>query len=763
MSKRIASIFIMGLLLLLYGCGGDEEVAGGEESDETGNADETDSPDDLPPEPNQEIVQEEPEPLDPNGFYRNTGDVSPEGKPVYKDAEGFFLWFGGGKWNLSDKNGGGNVIATSRGEKINDSWTEGSAKTHPEKDFLKEATYRLAVACLGSSDYDSAYTMFTDFVNNFNEDKLVPKAYLNLGDIVIGRIDSEVQPIFAEIDESRKYYAKVRQLSREAKLVNDSTFNEGDLIERIAGNPEGITDEIIPDAPEYLPQVDYAVREVVFYKEDKKHYQKHTNAVAGTVPTKTKYWRKLTAVGDKDNDGALSQAEFQGVERLRVVSFSESDLNGDGKIDYEELSSLLSIHLYKEMGKLYQNYKKECANLEGAQLSRATHKIGLAFEKQNSPEEMLRVYDEAINQFGNDPNSVGTDEILKIYTKKYENYYYNYTRTLALLDVLENRDQNIKFTVNTRTGKREVSSTVQEVLENRRNLIPWLNEKYTGMDEKVRTDVVNLRTGIKPSWIKATRSRFQRLLNKFPSDLAPKEKFKAILNGSSGKRTLELRMRWILDEIGAGINDGFTTTLNDFSAASPSVLLWMGRKAYDQGDSGLATAALSRLVDMYSDSGEFVFDAYVLLGDIEMSKGDSRQAERHYAQAYNDFAFHPRASEAQIKLGDVRILIGGEDNDNAKLFAAEEAYGNVMENEELDMNVRAEAMFKMGETRFLRRDYIGACDYYRQVYNGFPGALTWARKSFDQAIRCYRKLGDTDSESKLDGRKEAWERKFDAN
>ena len=83
-----------------------------------------------------------------------------------------------------------------------------------------------------------------------------------------------------------------------------------------------------------------------------------------------------------------------------------------------------------------------------------------------------------------------------------------------------------------------------------------------------------------------------------------------------------------------------------------------------------------------------------------------------------------------------------------------------MENEDLDMVIRAEAMYKMGETRFERRNYVGASDYYRQVYNGFPGAVEWAEKAYNRAIDCAKRLGDSDSQTKLELRKEAWKRKF---
>ena len=58
-------------------------------------------------------------------------------------------------------------------------------------------------------------------------------------------------------------------------------------------------------------------------------------------------------------------------------------------------------------------------------------KIGFACEKQGRPSEMLKMYYENIEKFGNDPKSVGVDEILKKYTKNIQNTK-NYTVRLLI-------------------------------------------------------------------------------------------------------------------------------------------------------------------------------------------------------------------------------------------------------------------------------------------------------------------------------------------
>ena len=109
MIKWTTSVLI-SVLPFLYGCGGDEEGPSGEAAK---TQEEPTTPEPLAEVKPEPLPEPEPEPLDPNGFYFETGEVLNK-SPVYKDAEGFFLWFDGNKWNLSDKQGGGNVISSSR-------------------------------------------------------------------------------------------------------------------------------------------------------------------------------------------------------------------------------------------------------------------------------------------------------------------------------------------------------------------------------------------------------------------------------------------------------------------------------------------------------------------------------------------------------------------------------------------------------------------------------------------------------------------------
>ena len=112
------------------------------------------SPEKEKPEEEPEEALPEPEPVvipNPNGIYLPTGEKYPKGREthVYANGEGFFMWFNGSIWKITDKVGGGRTVSTGE-ENINDKWTNsGKASHYPDKSNEKDALFRLAVAYQG--------------------------------------------------------------------------------------------------------------------------------------------------------------------------------------------------------------------------------------------------------------------------------------------------------------------------------------------------------------------------------------------------------------------------------------------------------------------------------------------------------------------------------------------------------------------------------------------------------------------------------------
>jgi len=304
MDKIFRIFFLFPLSFFLVSCGGDETEP---VSDATSD---TTAPEVKPEKaPIVEEVEEEVVVLpNPNGVYLPNGEEQ-NGKPVFVNGEGFFMWFNGSIWKISDKSGGGKIVSSGN-ESINDKWSDGGKARHfPDDEFAKDALFRLAVAYQGSTDNPNAIRLFQQFVKDFPEDKMVPEAYLSLGDLAISDVKSDEQPSYEQIQNAQANYSLVREKSREIKLITDATFNEGGLIERVAESPDGIVEN-------YL-------------------------------------------TFDKNKDEVLQSSEYSTIGIESDKSFADFDLNEDKSIDFGELYDVASYVYYSSMVKLFSDYSEK--------------------------------------------------------------------------------------------------------------------------------------------------------------------------------------------------------------------------------------------------------------------------------------------------------------------------------------------------------------------------------------------------------------------
>lgn len=713
-----ARIFLLLLLpIFLFSCGGEEDVVADDAT--VTNPDEVKTPIDTPKE--EPVVEEEPEPVvlpNPNGVYLPTGEEK-NGKPLYANGEGFFMWFNGSLWKISDKPGGGKTISSGQ-ESINDKWSSGGKARHfPDEEFAKDALFRLAVAYQGSTDNPNAIRLFEQFVKDFPEDKMVAEAYLSLGDLAISDVKPDEQPSFSQIQNAQTSYSLVREKSQEIKLITDSTFNEGGLIERVAENPEGIVE----------------------------HY--------------------LTF--DKNKDEVLQSTEYSSIGINSEKAFGDFDLNDDKAIDFGELYDVASYVYYSNMEKLYTEYSAKYSDVDGARISEATEKIGFANEMLGRPSTMLNLYFSDIEKYGNDPSNVGVDGILKKYIEKFDEYDKLYGRTLDLLEKLQEPGQTISFTYRDRKGIEEtITGTVEDIIGDRKKLLPFLSSSYKGMDQDIYSEVVKSRGAIfsnskHMSKFKGYLKKYKELRKGFPSDLSPKVAFSKLLDDakSSGNKPLELRMRAMLDRVGSKAGGSYNPQKSDFPAASPGVLVWMAEKLLEQNSVQDAVSAMERLVNVYGDTGgEFLFDANYLLGQAKQKEREYQIAASHYEAALANSSWHDDAHDARIRLGESLFEIGQSTKDSSLFDRAVTSFEEVRSDSDTSLDQRAQSSYMMGECKRAIRDYAGAAYYYLDTTLNFPSATKWASKSFEQAIRCYEQSGQSDQITKVEKQYVDWQRKF---
>ena len=695
---RFVTGYLFFATLFFSGCGGDGEETAGEDDKKK----ETETSSAKKPPPVEESLPEPEAPKvipDPNGVYVDTGDLKNE-KPVFAGGDGFYLWYDSAEWKISDKVGGGKVVSEGKGG-LNERWSNrGKVRHFPDKDFAKDGLFRLAVACQGSEDHATAIRLFNQFIREYPDDPQVADAHLSLGDLVIAAVKPTEKPTFRQITKARMHYAKVRELAPDnPQLFHDSTFNDGNLLETVAKEPEG---------------------HVNFYVGDKDELSSSEYQAAG---------ERAVAAARMESNGTASYRP------VPLPEFSKADANSDKVVDYGEFFDAVTLALYQGMEGVFRGYiEKLGEGGDPAAISQATHKIGFACEKQGRPAEMLRIYLGDITKYGNNPGSVGVDDMLKVYVQKYEHYDKLYGKTLTVLEnVTENLDQDAAFTYkDPLKGNVEIKGKVRDHLNNTRNLTWWLNTEFVGMDGNLKTQVVRNARAVQNN--NKVKDQFEGYVKKYrefraglpAAELAPSVAFRTKLNEaqSGGKRTLELRMRAILKE-------EYSPDRDDFVHASPFVLVFIAEKFLERGRQDEARAAMERLLDVFGEvGGEFLFDAHFLLGKAALP--NHGKASAHFEQALINSSWHEKAPEASLLLGDSLFQLGSVDK--AAYERAFSVFEGVRDDTDLTIAQRAQASYMMGQCQSSLRNRDMAAYYYRNTTRNFRAGGDVVDQAFRKAL-----------------------------
>ena len=717
-TEKVTLVILVVGSLFLYSCGGDEEPALDTPDPVAGK---TSQPEEVPEK--VEIVEEEEiieeEIPDPNGVYLPIDKENKNGKPVYTNGNGFFMWFNGSIWKITDKIGSGKSIATGN-ESINDKWSNGAKARHfPLEEYSKDALFRLAVAYQGSKDNQNAIRLFNQFVTQFPDDKMVAEAYLSMGDLSISDLQPDDQPSVEQINKARENYKFVREKTQEVRLISDATFNEGGLIERVADNPEGVVE----------------------------HYLSF----------------------DKNGDELLQAAEYNAIGIQSTKSFSDFDLNQDKTIDYGEMFDVASWVFYSDLENLYKEYSENNSGKEGARISEATERIGFANEKLGNPSAMLNLYYNDIESYGNQKSNVGVDGLIVKYIEKFQEYDNLYSSSLDLLEKVQNPTEIVSFTFRDRRGsEKTITGSVEEMIKDRNKLLPFLATSFEGLDYDIQSDIVSMKGAVftnpkHASKFKGYLKKYQNLKKAFPSDLSPVAAFSKLLDKatSNGEKALELRMRSALDKLGATSAGSYTPQRSDFPQASPGVLVWMAEKFIAQNSAEDAITAMNRLLDEFSENGgDYLFDAHFIIGKAKQQTKDYAEAAASYEAALTNSSWHPNANNARIFQGESMLEVGKSTKDTSYLEAAENLLTEVRGDTEASVEQRAHASHLMGECKRATRDYAGAAYYYKYTTLNFPASTKWAPKSFEQALRCYEQTGDSDQRTEMEKAFVNWQRNY---
>ena len=470
---------------------------------------------------------------------------------------------------------------------------------------------------------------------------------------------------------------------------------------------------------------------------------------------------------DKDADKCVGKAEFESYQKNMgesfPFSFTDHDLNGDGKLQFEEVYDGAAGACYQELEKLYSEYMEKFGSIDGAKVAKATEKIGFAKEKLGQPSAMLKLYFEDIRKFGNNPTNLGVDDILKKYCEKYQHYENKFGQTLDVLGKLQNPGESVSFSYTDRKGiEQQVSGTIEEIILDRGKSLSFLSSQYKGMDPKIYEEIVKYRGGIfnNPAHIekfKGYLKKYEGLQSRFPKDLSPSKAFATMLQEaeSNGQKTLELRMRANLDRIGSRVGSGYNPQTNEFPAASPSVLVWMAEKMLSQNSLNDAVAAMERLVQVFPNAeGELLFSANYIIGQVHDKNRDFVDAAGSYDTAITNAPWHPNSNDARLRKGYALYELGKANKDEEKFLLAQASFGEARDSDESSMNLKGECSYMMGECLKEIRDYDGASRHFDDTTSRYASSGKWAEKAFDQAISCYEKVGKSNQVDRLEKRRD---------
>jgi tetratricopeptide (TPR) repeat protein len=288
------------------------------------------------------------------------------------------------------------------------------------------------------------------------------------------------------------------------------------------------------------------------------------------------------------------------------------------------------------------------------------------------------------------------------------------------------------------------------------------------MDPKIYEEIVKFRGGIfnNPAHIekfKGYLKKYQNLQAGFPKDLSPSKAFASMLQEaeSGNQKTLELRMRANLDRIGSRIGSGYNPQTNEFPAASPSVLVWMGEKMLNQNSLNDALAAMERLTQVFPNAeGELLFSANYIVGQVHDKNRDFSEAASSYDAAITNAPWHVKSNEARVRKGYALFEIAKSDKDNEKFILAQTTFGEARDSDESSMELKGECSYMMGECLKEIRDYAGASRHFDDTTSRYASSGKWAEKAFDQAIYCYEKIGRPEQIDRLEKRRDDWLRRY---
>lgn len=392
---------------------------------------------------------------------------------------------------------------------------------------------------------------------------------------------------------------------------------------------------------------------------------------------------------------------------------------------YFRMGALLEANgQYQEMARIFQQFLEKYS--DRGEVTQAIYQLGRAYELNEEPHRMLEQYTSALVEYGDDPYTYGLDEILGDYPGR---YYRNQDRINQNVELLRK--------LNTDKAFRELIAKDRMALFNYLGQRPLIEEniKRALYEQAFRDNLVKNQDEIQP-WL----AKYEALQEQFPAE-SPEETFSRLYKQAreDGLETLALRLQHSLAMLGQKVDANRIFTKDDFYAASPVTLVWVGQQV-QQYDPNAARDAFQMVIEDHPQS-ENVFDALLAIGDLEMDAGNFDAAQAFYDQAISQYPQHERAVQAVMKQADAL-------RKQRNFSAARDKYREIAGNRDWRGPAHAEALYKIGDSFTEEGSSDHALAAYQRVYIGYSAFIDWAAKAYLEAGKILESQGKKEEAKK---------------
>lgn len=353
------------------------------------------------------------------------------------------------------------------------------------------------------------------------------------------------------------------------------------------------------------------------------------------------------------------------------------------------------------------------------QLTRAIYLLGELLREEGRAGEALIRYEDAIFEFGNDPDNLGIDSMILSYVESYEETLDKLEATAALVEKLQTDENFLEKAAN------DAGFLYQQFADN-----PDLD---MSLYEEFRAgDVLGEGAGALDPY----REKFTSQLENFP-ETPPAESFMAEFSKarSQRERTLAMRLQMALDEIGSSPNNPLVLNERDLEIASPALLVWIGQRS-ERIDPDLARKAY-RMAINFPESVPEQLEGYLYLADLLGREGETEEAMDLYAEAEQYFPTDPIIYKAIVAQADLLM----QDRDYE---AAREKLQQILQVPDWRGEPHAEALYRMGHAFFEEGKFPEAHGFFERTFLGYGYFKEWAARAYLMDARTLVEMGSVE-------------------